>query len=240
VDEAELAQPMTTHEPSQWDRIRPDRVRCLRVLIADDHRLMLDTVRLVLDEDPEIEIVGEALSGSQVLPLVRQTSPDVVLLDMRMPGMDGLTCLTSIREGFPDVKVIVLSGHDEPALVRAALQRGASYFISKQILPRDLPGAVRQAYEGTIFAELRDAESAATPNESGLTPRELAILEAVGAGRSNKQIARDLWLAEPTIKYHLTNIYRKLGVASRTEAVHQAFSRGLIENPLIRSDSAAR
>jgi DNA-binding NarL/FixJ family response regulator len=201
---------------------------------------MLQTVRMVLDEDADITVVGEASNGSQVVSLVGQTDPDVVLLDMQMPGVDGLTCLTTIRERFPRVTVIVLSGHDDPALIRAVLRRGASSFISKQILPRDLPAAVRQVYEGTIFTEIAEDDSAQDlAKQSGLTERELAILEAVGAGRSNKQIAGELWLAEPTIKYHLTNIYRKLGVTSRTEAVHCAYSRGLIENPLVRGDSIA-
>ena len=214
--------------------------RRLKILIADDHRLMLDAVRLVLEEDPDIALVGEASNGSQILSLVGQTDPDVVLLDMQMPGMDGFACLGSIRERFPRVKVIVLSGHDEPALIRAALRRGASSFISKKIMPRDLPAAVRQIFEGTIFTGIFEENSAASlAKESGLTERELSILAAVGAGKSNKQIARELWLAEPTIKYHLTNIYRKLGVTSRTEAVHCAYSRGLIENPLVRGDSIA-
>jgi DNA-binding NarL/FixJ family response regulator len=224
-------------QSSLSSRIYGADVRRLKVLIADDHRLMLDAVRTVLDEDPDIVVVGETMSGSQVLPLVSQTDPDVVLLDIQMPVMDGLACLTAIREKFPKVKVIVLSGHDEPALIRAALRRGAVSFISKQILPRDLPAAVRQVFEGTIVAEL---EADAAPREkAGLTDRELSILDLVGAGKSNGQIARDLWLAEPTVKYHLTNIYRKLGVASRTEAVHHAYSRGLIENPLAGGDSVA-
>ena len=231
---------VNSRQPTPSGPVDGDRVRRLKVLIADDHRLMLDAVRMVLDEDPDIQIVGEAMTGSQVLLLIDRTDPDVVVLDIRMPGMDGLTCLTSIRERFPKVKVIVLSGHDEPALVRTALRRGASSFVSKQILPRDLPSAVRHAYEGTLYAEMAEPEAApGSTKDSGLTDRELSILEAVGAGRSNKQIARDLWLAEPTIKYHLTNIYRKLGVTSRTEAVHQAFSRGLIENPLVRGNSIA-
>jgi DNA-binding NarL/FixJ family response regulator len=224
-------------QSSLSSRIYGADVRRLKVLIADDHRLMLDAVRTVLDEDPDIVVVGETMSGSQVLPLVSQTDPDVVLLDIQMPVMDGLACLAAIREKFPKVKVIVLSGHDEPALIRAALRRGAVAFISKQILPRDLPSAVRQVFEGTIVAEL---EADAAPREkAGLTDRELSILESVGTGKSNGQIARDLWLAEPTIKYHLTNIYRKLGVASRTEAVHCAHSLGLIENPLVGGDSIA-
>jgi DNA-binding NarL/FixJ family response regulator len=211
----------------------------LKVLIADDHRLMLQAIRLVLDEDPDISIVAEATTGSQVLPLINQTGPDVVLLDMRMPGMDGLACLAAIRERFPQVKVIALSGHDEPALIRAALQAGASSFISKQILPRDLPSAVRQAHAGTVFAGVGETDTAPGAKDSGLSERELGILAALGAGRSNKQIAQELWLAEPTIKFHLTNVYRKLGVTSRTEAVHYAYSHGLIENPLVRGSIAS-
>src|ERR687888_490016 len=149
-------------------------MRRLKVLIADDHRLMLKAMRMSLEEADDLEIVGEATSGSQVLPLVAQANPDLVLLDIRMPGMDGLMALELIRNRYPKVKVVMISGLDEPDVIKAALRRGAAAFIAKE-----------------------------------------------------------LWLAEQTVKFHLTNIYRKLGVANRTEAVRYAYRHGLVESPLL-------
>ena len=205
----------------------------LRVLIADDHQLMLEAIRAVLADVEDIEIVGETCLGTQVLPLVRRTNPDVVLLDIRMPQMDGLTCLDLIRQRHPKIRVIMLSGFDDPEVIRSALTRGASAFIVKHIDPRDLASALRQAAQETVYQTLGmpevNAESVA--KEAGLSEKELAILRALAKGASNKQIARELWLAEQTVKFHLTNIYRKLGVANRTEAARYAYRHGFIESP---------
>ena len=114
-------------------------MRRLKVLIADDHRLMLHSIRLALEADDEIEIVAEVDSGTKVIPFIGQTGPDLVLLDIRMPGMDGLTVLERIRERYPHVKVAVLSGVDDPAVIQAAFDRGAAAYIVKHIDPRDLP-----------------------------------------------------------------------------------------------------
>jgi DNA-binding NarL/FixJ family response regulator len=210
-------------------------MRRLKVLIADDHRLMLKAMRLSLEEADDLEIVGEATSGSQVLPLVAQTSPDLVLLDIRMPGMDGLMALELIRNRHPKVKVVMISGLDEPDVIKAALRRGASAFVAKTIDPRDLASALRQAAEGTVFQALGipEEDETSVAKEAGLSKRELSILKALGSGLSNKQIAKELWLAEQTVKFHLTNIYRKLGVANRTEAVRYAYRHGLVESPLL-------
>jgi DNA-binding NarL/FixJ family response regulator len=209
-------------------------MRRLKVLIVDDHRLMLDAIRSSLERDDDLEVVGEADSGEKVFRLVGQTGPDAVLLDVRMPGMDGLTVLEQIRERYPNVAVIMFSGIDDPALVRAALERGASAFVLKHVDPRDLASAVRQAVTGSIFRPLdlvRTAKESAV-GQSGLSKRELSILEALQSGGSNQEIAKRLFLAEQTVKFHLTNVYRKLGVSTRTEAVHHAYENGLIERPL--------
>jgi DNA-binding NarL/FixJ family response regulator len=209
-------------------------MRRLKVLIVDDHRLMLDAIRSSLERDDDLEVVGEADSGEKVFRLVGQTGPDAVLLDVRMPGMDGLTVLEQIRERYPNVAVIMFSGIDDPVLVRAALERGAAAFVLKHVEPRDLASAVRQAVTGSIFRPLdlvRTAKESAV-GESGLSKRELSILEALQSGGSNQEIAKRLFLAEQTVKFHLTNIYRKLGVSTRTEAVHHAYENGLIERPL--------
>jgi len=214
-------------------------MRRLKVLIADDHELMVEAIRMVLDQTAEeFEIVAVTSRGPQVLPLVGQTQPDLVLLDLRMPGMDGLVCLELLQKRHPDVKTVVLSGVDAPDVVRSAFRRGATAFISKRIDPRDLPSAIRQAIEGTVrhptFGDAENSEPAAG-DSLGLSERELSILTALSDGLSNKQIAKRFWLAEQTVKFHLTNIYRKLGVSTRTEAVHQAYRQGVLETPLLET-----
>jgi DNA-binding NarL/FixJ family response regulator len=208
----------------------------LKVLVADDHRLMLAAVRMAFDDTPDIEIVGEASAGQEVLPLVGRTSPDVALVDLRMPGMDGLRCLELLHERHPSVKTIIFSGSDDPAAVDAAFARGAVAFIQKTIDPSDLPSIVRQAVAGNvIFAAGHSGHTDPVESEWDLTPREIEILRALAGGQSNKQMAGEFWLSEQTIKYHLTNIYRKLQVRSRTEAIRLAYEHGVIENPVLRT-----
>ena len=206
----------------------------MKVLIADDHRLMVEGIRHALEPAEDIEVVGEASVGSQVLPLVRRLSPDVVLLDMRMPQMDGLLCLDGIRKHCPKVKVIVLSVFSDPEHIQAAFRHGASGYIVKSVNPVDLPSAIRQAVEGTVFHAIGVPESndAAVGKASGLTERELGILKAVARGLSNSAFGKELWVTEQTVKFHLTNIYRKLDLANRTEAARYAFEHGLVDSPL--------
>ena len=212
----------------------------IKLLVADDHKLMLSAVRAALSDAPDIEIVGEATSGSEVLPLVGRTSPEVVLLDLRMPGMDGLRCLELLHERHPSVKSIVVSGNDDPAAVEASLARGAVAFIHKTIDPGDLAAVIRQAIAGNVFFAVSNRPPVeAKRSDLDLTARETEILHKLVDGQSNKQIAGQLWLSEQTIKYHLTNIYRKLRVSSRTEAVRQAYEYGLIENPVLRTAALA-
>jgi DNA-binding NarL/FixJ family response regulator len=149
--------------------------------------------------------------------------------------MDGLACLGLIRERHPDVKVIMLSGSEDPEIIEAALRRGASAFVTKQIDPRDLSSAIRQAVEGTVFQAIgASSDPESSPAQSaGLTEKELGVLRSVARGQSNKQVARELFVSEQTVKFHLTNIYRKLDVANRTEAVHFAYRHRIVENPLL-------
>jgi DNA-binding NarL/FixJ family response regulator len=209
-------------------------MRRLKLLIADDHALMIEAVGLAVKDEPDIEIVGSAEDGTQVLPLVERTKPDVVLLDLRMPGVDGLTCIKLLRERHPKVRIAVLSGMDSDNAVQAALGLGASAFISKNVEPPDLVQAIRGAAEGVLSEPVGRADKRANTaaEEIGLTERELDVLRALGEGRSNKEIAATLWLAEQTVKFHLTNIYRKLNVRSRTEAVHWVYAHNLIEAPI--------
>ena len=203
-----------------------------KVLIADDHPLVRSGVRRALEEEDDIEVVGEAANGAKVLPLIGQTGPDLVVLDLSMPQLDGLACLDQIRKRHPDVKVVILSATGNPERVQAALARGATAYVVKSVDVRDLASALRQAVEGTVFHALGVQEdSEGQPAESaGLTKREVAILKAVARGLSNQAIGREFWVSEQTVKFHLRNIFRKLEVGSRTEAARYAFEHGLVES----------
>lgn len=207
----------------------------MKVLIADDHKLMLQGIRRVLEDVDGIDVVGEAYSGAQVLPLIGRTDPDLVLLDVRMPQMDGLTCLDLIRRRHPDVKVVLLSVSSDPEHIQEALNRGASGYVVKSVDPVDLPSALRQAVEGTVYhaVGIPESDETGTARAAGLTEREISILKLVAKGLSNRAISRDLWVTEQTVKFHLTNIYRKLGVANRTEAARYAYQHGLVESPML-------
>jgi DNA-binding NarL/FixJ family response regulator len=205
-------------------------VRPIRLLVADDHALVLQAVRLALETHPDLEIVAEAKSGSEVLPRVAESDPDVILLDIRMPGIDGLELLDRLRDREPEARVVVLSGVEDPELAAEAVRRGAKAFVGKGVDPTELAPILRQVFEGAVLTDSVGSGSSgahAVADDLELTPRELEILERVATGRSNKQIAHEFFLSEQTIKYHLTNVYRKLGVGSRTEAARFAYERGL-------------
>jgi len=206
----------------------------LRVLIADGHRLMLKVLRVSLEEAEGFDVVGEARYGSGVLPLVRELNPDLVLLGARMPEMDGLRALELIRQRHPGVKVVVFAGMDEPDAITAAAEAGAAAFVATTIDPGELPSVLLRAAQATVFQVFGlDRDTPAAADEAGLSKRELEILKALASGRSNKQIAKEMWLAEQTVKFHLSNIYRKIGVRNRTEAVRYAYRHGLLENPAL-------
>jgi DNA-binding NarL/FixJ family response regulator len=204
-----------------------------KVVVVDDHGLILEGVRLALEETGNFEIVGEASSGSEVLPLVSRADPDLVLLDMRLPGMDGLRCLELIRQEHPSVKVVMLSVFVDEDHIRAALERGAAGYIAKTIDTDELPSALDEVIDGKperVFGLLEPSHE--SQNDAGLTDREIVILRAVARGLSNQAIARELWVTEQTVKFHLTNTFRKLNVANRTEAARYAYEHGLVENRL--------
>ena len=202
----------------------------VKLVIADDHRLILQALRRALGAVDDIEIVGEAHKGSQVLPLVLQTSPDLVLLDIRMPELDGLACIERVRTGAPAVAVVVLSATTSPEHVEAARVRGARAYVSKSVDPLELPTILRNAAAGAPFCVI-GADDAAAAGAAGadLTSREVDLLKALAQGLSNRRIAKEFWITEQTVKFHLTNIYRKLGVANRTEAAHYAHAHRLVD-----------
>ena len=207
---------------------------CLKVLIVDDHKLMAAALKDALDEVDHIRVVGMAHSGSDAVSMVTKTQPDAVVLDVNMPGMDGLECLDLIRRDYPAVKVVMLSAGDDLNVVRDAFGRGAAAFIMKTVDPADLPAALRHVCDGTVFhAPTALGATAADPlREAGLTEREVSMLKAVARGLSNKAISKEFWVTEQTVKFHLNNVYRKLGVPNRTAAAGFAHEQGLVEPAL--------
>ena len=161
-----------------------------------------------------------------------------MLLDVRMPKMDGLACLDEIAKRFPEIKVVMLSASTSPELIAAALRRGASAYLSKSVDPADLPSTLRQVLEGNVWRQNsgtgEDVDSDA--KAFGLTDRETAILQALARGLSNDEIAKELWVTQQTVKFHLTNIYRKLGAKNRTQATRIAQQHGLVDSPLFGDD----
>jgi two-component system nitrate/nitrite response regulator NarL len=203
----------------------------VRILMADDHPLFLEGLRGSLESDGGFEIVGEAREGSQVMPLIHQTDPDAVVLDMHMPGIDGIACISRIRRSYPDVKIVMCSMEEATEQVQAAFLAGACGYVVKTIEPRDIAPAIRQAITGPALQPVgaHPADDSRVARAAGLTTREIEILRYVARGQSNKTIARELWVTEQTVKFHLSNVYRKLSIANRTEAARWAFSRGLHE-----------
>ena len=205
---------------------------CLKVLIVDDHKLMAMALKEALDEVEDLRVVGVAHCGSDAVSEVTRTQPDVVLLDVDMPGMSGPECLDVIHRDYPSVKVVMLSGDGEVSLIRDTFTRGAAAFIAKSVDPSDLPAAVRHVCEGTVFhapSWLGEETQPDPVREAGLTDRELTMLKAVARGLSNKAISEEFWVTEQTVKFHLNNVYRKLGVPNRTAAAGYAHAQGLVE-----------
>jgi DNA-binding NarL/FixJ family response regulator len=203
----------------------------LKLLLADDHPLVLQGLRRTFESNDDIEVVGEAHCGSEVLALIERRSPEVVLLDLHMPGNEGLACLSQIRERWPEIKVVILSACDERATIDAALHAGASSYIVKSVSPVDIPSVLRQAATGAVYhapSAPPGSNNQADDDESPLlTDRETTILSAVADGLTTKAISKRLWVSEHTVKFHLTNIYRKLGVNNRSGAVRYALEHDL-------------
>lgn len=207
----------------------------LQVLIADDHPLMLAGIRRALERAENIEIVGEARSGPELLDMIERRCPDLVLMDFRMPGLSGCDCIEQIRARWPAVKVVVLSACEDRGTIDGALAAGASAYVVKSVNPFDIASVLRQALgNGTVFhAIARSRPVIGRPVEVGpevpvLTDREQTILASVAAGMTTAAISEKLWVSEHTVKFHLTNIYRKLGVSNRAGAVRYALKNEIV------------
>ncbi len=204
----------------------------IRILIADDHSVVRQGLRMFLGLDPELEVVGEAADGAEALRLARQLQPDVVLMDLLMPVMDGIAATAAIRKELPDTEVIALTSVLEDASVVGAVRAGAIGYLLKDTQADALCEAIKAAAAGQVqltpkaAARLMQAISAPESPEE-LTERETEVLRQMAGGQSNKQIARSLHISEKTVKTHVSNILSKLGVQSRTQATLYAIRTGL-------------
>jgi DNA-binding NarL/FixJ family response regulator len=203
----------------------------IKVLIADDHPLIIAGIRRTIESLEDVALVGEARTAVELLELVDRRRPDVVVMDLRMPGMNGIEVIERIRRGCPGAKVVVVSACDDQPTIDSVLQAGASAYVLKSAQSLDVGSVIRQVVTGAVSHPGAGAPSrAAGPilaRRSGLTGRERSILEAVATGMTTAAISRELWVSEHTIKFHLTNIYRKLGVVNRAGAIRYALDHGM-------------
>jgi DNA-binding NarL/FixJ family response regulator len=207
----------------------------LKVLLADDHPLILQGLRKSLEACDDIDIVGEAHSGTELLALVERRAPDIALLDLRMPEPDGIECVRMIRERWPQTRTVVLSACDDRESIDSALLAGANAYVLKSVSATDIAAVLRQVSAGGAVFHAPSPPPAKNGTEGAsdtplLTERETAILAAVAGGKTSKVISSELWVSEHTVKFHLTNIYRKLGVSNRSGAISYAYEHGLVSS----------
>jgi NarL family two-component system response regulator LiaR len=207
----------------------------IRVVIVDDHAMLRRGLRFFLRGFDDLELVGEATSGKEAFDLCSQVEPDVVLMDMVMPDLDGAEATRILRERHPKVQVIALTSFQEEDLVERALQAGAIGYLLKNVAADDLAQAIREAHAGksTLAPEatevlIQATRQKASPADYGLTAREKEVLALLVEGLSNAEIAERLVISVPTAKFHVRGILSKLGVSSRTEAVTLAWQQNLI------------
>jgi NarL family two-component system response regulator LiaR len=206
----------------------------IKILIVDDHAVVRGGLSKFLLVYPDLELVGEAESGEEAVRLCAARTPDVVLMDLKMPGMDGVVATRHILQQCPRVKVIVLTSFAEQNLVQGALQAGAIGYLQKNVTAAELASAIRSAYAGrmTLSQEATQilAQSAIQPQlpEDKLTDREREVLAGLVEGLNNSEIAAKLVISLGTVKFHISNIFQKLGVDSRVEAVKRALEQKLV------------
>jgi DNA-binding NarL/FixJ family response regulator len=208
----------------------PDK---LTVLLVDDHALVRRGFRRILEDDPEIEVVGEASNGEEAVREASKTRPTVIVMDCALPGISGLEATRRILGAQPDAAILMLSMHSEDTLVKQALDAGARGYILKSAIDLDLVGAIKRAARGEKVVDPQLTKPAALKGEreGGLTPRELEVLQRIVAGKSNKEIAAELNLSANTISVHRANIMEALGIHKTAELVVYAIRNGLVNLP---------
>ncbi len=210
-----------------------------RILIADDHGVLRAGLRALLNAEPDVEVVGEAADGHETLRLVRDLEPDVVLLDLSMPGPGGIEVTRQVKRVLPDTRVLILTVHEDESLLREAIQAGAAGYIIKRAVESELINAIRAVWRGDVYIHpamtrvlLKDVAPARAPDEppaEPLTPRESEVLQLIAQGYTNRQIAEKLTISVRTVETHRANLMDKLGLRSRVELVRYAREHGLLE-----------
>jgi DNA-binding NarL/FixJ family response regulator len=202
----------------------------IRILVVDDHPVLRDGVAAIVQNQADMAVVGEARNGAEAVERFRALRPDVTLMDLQMPGMNGVDAITAIRAEYPGARIIVLTTYAGDVQAVRALKAGALGYLLKSSLRTELIDAIHDVHRGQrhVHREIAD-EIALHVVDEALTEREIAILRLVAIGKANKQIGAELGLSEETIKGHLKNIFSKLDVADRTHAVTLAARRGIIE-----------
>jgi two-component system NarL family response regulator len=205
----------------------PDRIR---VLIAEDHAVVRDGLAAVLKFEPDMAVVALAKNGQEAVSQFRQLNPDVVLMDLAMPELDGAGAILAIRREFPGARILVLTTYDNDESVFHALENGAQGYLLKDCPTRELLAAIRKIHLGGTHVSERAAARLAERAMAGvpLSPREIEVLKWIADGKSNKEIATLLFISEGTVKTHVLSIHEKLGVGDRTEAVVTAIKRGIL------------
>ena len=204
----------------------------VKVLISDDHPVVRAGLRGMLSGEPDFEVVGEAVNGIEAVRQTGALGPDVVLMDLRMPGMDGVEAIDRIHTDYPETRILVLTTYESDADVFRALEKGANGYMLKDAPREDLFEAIRETAVGKsplnpeVAARL--VRRVREPADELLSVREIEILELVAQGESNKDIAKRLWISDATVKSHVLHIFKKLRVTDRTAAVTVALKRGII------------
>ena len=210
-------------------RLKEIMDQSIRVLLADDHAIVRSGVAQILNQQAGIQVVAEASDGAQALELYRRERPDVALIDLRMPMVEGAQVVERVRREFPDAVLIVLTTYDTDDDIESALRAGAKAYLLKDVSPLELVACVRAAHAGRTWVSPAIASKLAERmTRVQLTPREMSVLKLMAVGKANRDIAEKLSISEGTVKIHVTHLFEKLGVTSRTEAIATAMRRGLV------------
>jgi DNA-binding NarL/FixJ family response regulator len=217
----------------------------IKILIADDHAVLRSGLRLLLNAQPDFEVVGEASTGEETVERAMSLQPDVLLLDIAMPDLNGLEAARRIRQQAPDLRILVLTMYDDEAYLRQFLEMGAAGYVLKKAADTELAAAIRAVHRGESFVypslmgRLIDSYlkqpslPATTEDNDGLSPREVDVLRLVALGYTNQQIADELCIGVSTVETHRTRIMEKLGLRGRAQLVRYALARGLVKNPTV-------